>query len=85
MRSGHSTALAMLGYVLGALAATVLGQWAYQNHQELLGETMIMSALLCRLAFLFGLVRLAFRGVRRLTRTSARAHASARLSPTPKS
>ncbi|WP_433371851.1 hypothetical protein [Streptosporangium sp. CA-115845] len=85
MRSGYNEALAMLGYVLGALAATMLGQWAYESHRESLGEAMTVSGLLCQLAFFFGLVRLAFRGLRRLARTSARAHTSARLSPTSKS
>ncbi|GAA0826471.1 hypothetical protein ACFQVD_27910 [Streptosporangium amethystogenes subsp. fukuiense] len=81
MRAGYNEALAMLGYLLGTIAATVLGEWAGENHR--LGEAMTVSALLFQLAFLFGLVRLVLRGVRLLSRSSAHARTSVRRAPTP--
>lgn len=74
MRTGQNEALAMLGYLLGALVAPVLGEWAGGNHR--LGETMTIFALMFQMAFLFGLVRLVLQGVRFLSRTSARARTS---------
>ncbi|GAA3079625.1 hypothetical protein GCM10017600_04670 [Streptosporangium carneum] len=64
MRTGYNEALAMLGYLLGAVASSVLVEWAHEGGRESLGEVLLMCSLLFEVAFLFGVVRLLFRGVR---------------------
>lgn len=54
----------MLGYVLGMVASSVLIEWAHESDRESLSEVLLMCSLLFEVAFLFGLVRLLFRGLR---------------------
>jgi hypothetical protein len=64
MRAGYNEALAMLGYVLGMVAASVLIGWARESGRESLSEALLMCSVLFEIAFLFGMVRLLFRGLR---------------------
>lgn len=54
----------MLGYVLGMVVTPVLVEWARESDRESLGEVLFMCSLLFEIAFLFGVVRLLFRGLR---------------------
>ncbi|MDP9864172.1 MULTISPECIES: hypothetical protein [Streptosporangium] len=64
MRTGYNEALAMLGYLLGVVASSVLVGWAHESDRESLSEVLLMCSLLFEIAFLFGSVRLLFRGLR---------------------
>ncbi|OUC95135.1 hypothetical protein CA984_19880 [Streptosporangium minutum] len=54
----------MLGYVLGMAASSLLIEWAHKSDRESLSEVLRMCSLLFEVAFLFGLVRLLFCGLR---------------------
>ncbi|GAT69078.1 hypothetical protein PS9374_04745 [Planomonospora sphaerica] len=64
MRTGYNEALALLGYVLGMVATSVLAEWARESGGESLSEVLLMCSLLFEVAFLFGLVRFFFQGLR---------------------
>ncbi|WP_084966017.1 hypothetical protein [Thermoactinospora rubra] len=64
MRAGYGEAMAMLGYVLGMAAASVLMGWARESDREALGEVLFMCFVLLEVAFVFGVIRLLLRGLR---------------------
>ncbi|GGL33833.1 hypothetical protein GCM10014719_38810 [Planomonospora parontospora subsp. antibiotica] len=64
MRTGYNALSAMLGYVLGMFVTSVLAGWARGGGGESLSEVLLMCSLLFEIAFLFGLVRFFFRGLR---------------------
>jgi F0F1-type ATP synthase membrane subunit c/vacuolar-type H+-ATPase subunit K len=72
MRAGYNEALAMLGYVLGMAATSVLIEWARESDRESLTEVLLICSVLFEVAFLFGLVRLLLRGLRWAGRLFAR-------------
>jgi hypothetical protein len=61
MRAGYNEALATLGYVLGMVATSLPVGWP---DGEAVNEVRFTCSLLFEVAFLLGLVRFFFRGLR---------------------
>ncbi|MGC5013441.1 hypothetical protein ACLQ2R_22000 [Streptosporangium sp. DT93] len=84
MRTGYGEASVMFGYVLGAVVTTGFQEWARGSDRALLAEVLFVCSQLFMMAFLFGVVRFLFRGLRWAGRLPARRRRAATPeSPSP--